>query len=98
MAPAPRLYTAGWFRTGATGAIPQCRADAKTLAARILSELTPEPARPGAKLFEHLPGITRYADWERIDAQERGNAPADRCRRKFPLTADLLRACNLQDA
>ncbi|MCA1336803.1 FAD-dependent oxidoreductase [Pseudooceanicola marinus] len=95
---ASRLYAAGWFRGGPTGAIPQCREEGQALAARILEEITPDPARPGRTLFAGREGIVDFDHWQQIDAQELAAAPDDRCRRKFARREDLLRPALPQDA
>lgn len=82
----------------ARGAIPHWRAEAQPLARRILQELRPDPARIGGAIFADLPDLVDFAGWQRIDAQERALAPADRCRRKISTWPELLRAATLQDA
>ncbi|WOI57860.1 FAD-dependent oxidoreductase [Palleronia sp. LCG004] len=86
---APGLYATGWFANGPSGAIPKARADAQTVAARLLAELRPDPARPGAALLASHEAKVDFSHWERIDARERAAATADRCRRKLTLTEIL---------
>lgn len=95
--PEPGLYTAGWFRRGPTGTIPQNRIEAQTLAGRILAELPTDPDKAGADILGGIAGVVTFADWERIDAAEIEAAPADRCRRKFTKHADFLRQIRHQE-
>lgn len=73
------LYATGWFRRGPRGTIPENRAEAQTLAARVLADVGEGAGKPG------LPtgGRVDYAGWKRIDAAEIAAAPADRCRQKI---------------
>lgn len=90
---APGLYAAGWFRRGPRGAIPDNRADAQALAARILSDIAAngaEPARPGRAALIGRRGIVGYDDWKKIDAAETANLPQDRCRIKIPTRPQML--------
>lgn len=91
---APGLYAAGWARRGPRGTIPDNRADAQALAARIAADLAAAPGRaPGAEaLGAHLAGAVGFDGWQRIDAAERAAAPAGRCRQKFATRAALLAA------
>ena len=88
----PGLYATGWFRRGPRGTIPENRADAQIVAARIAADLsrvqTPRPGR--AALAARLPGAVSHDGWLRIDQAERDRAPPDRCRLKFPDTDSLL--------
>ncbi|MGI3163165.1 FAD-dependent oxidoreductase [Pseudooceanicola sp. 200-1SW] len=93
-----RLYTAGWFRTGPTGALPQCREEGQALAARLLAEVTPDPARPGRARLADLPGVVDFDHWAQIDAHERAEAAPDRCRRKLARRDELLRPALSQNA
>lgn len=73
------LYATGWFRRGPRGTIPENRAEAQALAARVIADFGAGEGRPG------LPadGRVDYAGWKRIDAAELAGAAADRCRRKI---------------
>jgi ferredoxin--NADP+ reductase len=73
------LYATGWFRRGPRGTIPENRAEAQALAARVIADFDDTPGRPG------LPATGRvgYAGWKRIDAAEVAAAGADRCRKKI---------------
>lgn len=86
------FYHAGWRSYGPVGTIARSRLEATPLAERILSDLSPDPAKPGAAIFAALPGLTDFAAWERIDAAETARAGADRCRIKFPTLTELTTA------
>jgi len=89
----PGLYATGWFRRGPRGTIPDNRADAQTLAGRILADLAapPErPTRPGRAALGGLARAVSYDDWARIDAAEIAAAPPGRCRAKIATRAGLL--------
>jgi|TARA_A100001391_G_scaffold86805_1_gene57132 ferredoxin--NADP+ reductase len=81
----PGLYATGWFRRGPRGTIPENRADAQAVAARIAADLASvRSARPGRDgLAQLVPHATDYHGWQRIDAAERTDCPADRCRIKI---------------
>lgn len=87
---APGLYATGWFRRGPRGTIPDNRADAQALSARILSDLRPDPARPGAGVLQGLADVTDYAGWCRIDSAETATPPPGRCRAKIPTRDAML--------
>lgn len=74
-----RLYATGWFRRGPRGTIPENRAEAQALAARVLDDIGEGAGKPG------LPagGRVDYAGWKRIDAAELAAAAPDRCRQKI---------------
>lgn len=90
---APGLYATGWFRRGPTGTIPDNRADAQALAARILSDLPAlaQPGRPGRAALGHLPDLVDYEGWKRIDAAETATPPEGRIRAKIATRAEMLR-------
>ncbi len=89
---APGLYATGWIRRGPRGTIPENRADAAMVAARIAADLagvvTPRSGR--AVLSAHCPQAVDYAGWQRIDAAERRDCPPDRCRIKLKNRSDML--------
>lgn len=89
---APGLYATGWFRRGPTGTIPDNRADAQTLAARILTDLPArtDPTRKGHAALAHIPDLVDYAGWKRIDAAEIASPPDSRVRAKIADRATLL--------
>lgn len=89
---APGLYAAGWFRRGPRGTIPENRADAQAVAARIALDVAEAAgAKPGrAGLKARLPGAVDYAGWQRIDAAERETCPPARCRQKIPTIGRML--------
>jgi ferredoxin/flavodoxin---NADP+ reductase len=87
----PGLYATGWFRRGPRGTIPENRADAQALAARILGDLSADPAKPGRALFDGLGGIVDYDGWCRIDAAETAALPDGRCRAKIATRAEMAR-------
>lgn len=92
------LFAAGWFRRGPRGTIPDSRLEAQAMAARIVTELAPDPARPGGDVFSGLTGIVDYAGWQRIDAAELAAASPTRCRQKLPTKDALLRTAAKLDA
>jgi ferredoxin--NADP+ reductase len=75
----PGLYATGWFRRGPRGTIPDNRADAQGLVARILADLGDAPGKPGLAAARRT---VDYAGWKRIDEAEVAAATPDRCRRK----------------
>lgn len=90
---APGLYAAGWFRRGPRGTIPENRADAQAVAARIAADLGAGSGvhKPGrAALTARLPGAVDYAGWQRIDAAERAGCPEGRCRQKIATIGRML--------
>ncbi|WP_071675575.1 FAD-dependent oxidoreductase [Nioella nitratireducens] len=89
---APGLYAAGWFKRGPRGTIPDNRADAQAVAARILSdfERQPEAGKPGHAMWQGRGGIVNYADWQRIDRAELAGAADGRCRHKISTRAEML--------
>lgn len=87
---APGLFATGWFRKGPRGTIPENRADAQALAARILEGLVPDPAKTGSARISGLPDVTDYAGWCRIDKAETANPPPGRCRAKITTGEEML--------
>lgn len=94
---APGLYATGWFRRGPRGTIPDNRADARSLAERILGELTPDPAKPGADMLQDLDSVTDYDGWCRIDSAETANPPPGRCRAKITTREAMLTLARQED-
>lgn len=88
---APGLYATGWFRRGPRGTIPENRADAQALAARILNDLKTDPGKPGRAVLADLAEAVDYTGWTRIDAHETAAAPEGRCRAKITTRAEMLR-------
>ena len=88
----PGLYAAGWFRRGPRGTIPDNRADAQAVAARILSDLNSLPERAGAgrAMWQGRDGIVDYAGWQAIDTAELAAAVPGRCRRKIATRTEML--------
>lgn len=87
------LYAAGWFRRGPRGTIPDNRADAQLLAARILADLEAletAPERPGRDAFPQWAAAVCHDDWKRIDAAETAAPPPDRCRVKIASRQAML--------
>jgi ferredoxin--NADP+ reductase len=86
------LYATGWYRRGPRGTIPENRADAQAVAARIAADLAAAPtARSGrATLAARLPAAVPYEGWLRIDATERAASPSNRCRLKIADRAGML--------
>jgi ferredoxin--NADP+ reductase len=88
---APGLYATGWFRRGPRGTIPENRADAQLVAARIAADFPGPGGRPGrAALAARLPEAVDHAGWLRIDAAERNRCPPDRCRQKIASRSQML--------
>lgn len=89
---APGLYATGWFRRGPRGTIPENRADAQAVAARIAADLGEAPSqKPGrAGLAARLPAVVPYEGWQRIDAAERRSPAPGRCRQKIPSRQRML--------
>jgi ferredoxin--NADP+ reductase len=83
---APGLHAAGWRKRGPRGTIPENRADAQIVAARIAADLPATSAKPGL-----IPtGAVDFAGWKRIDAAETAAAPEGRVRAKITTLAGLL--------
>lgn len=91
----PGEYVTGWARRGPTGLLGANRPDGKEIAARVLAEVAPsDAARPD--LLETLSArgvpVVRFADWERLDAEERRlGAASGRPRQKVTDRATMLR-------
>ncbi|TDK41148.1 FAD-dependent oxidoreductase [Antarcticimicrobium luteum] len=94
---APGLYATGWFRRGPRGTIPDNRADAQALAARILDQLAPDPAKAGRAALAGLAQAVDYTGWTRIDAHEIKAAPEGRCRAKITTREEMLRLARHQE-
>ena len=88
----PGLYATGWYRRGPRGTIPENRADAQQVAARIVADLDGTTHRkPGRDaLIPLVPQAVSYAQWQAIDAAERAACPPDRCRQKLTTTDQML--------
>ncbi len=92
----PGLYRTGWAKRGPSGAIPENRACAKSVAEEIVADLAdgslvPDPAKHG---FAGLPARVReraisFAQWSTLDAHERATAGPERVRRKVTDHADM---------
>jgi ferredoxin--NADP+ reductase len=90
---APGLYATGWFRRGPRGTIPENRADAQTVAARIADDLgrSPPSGRPGrAAALALFPSAIGFAGWQCIDLAERDQCPPDRCRTKIASRQQMI--------
>jgi ferredoxin--NADP+ reductase len=87
------LYAAGWFRRGPRGTIPENRADSLALAARIVDDLeaAPETSRAGHEGLGLTCETVDHAGWQRLDAIEKAQAMAGRCRTKIQTRPDMLR-------
>lgn len=94
----PGLYAAGWFRRGPRGTIPENRADAQDLAKLILSDLAPDPGKPGRAILESTGTRVDYDAWRQIDAAETGAAPEGRCRAKISTREEMLRIAAKKEA
>ena len=99
---APREYTAGWIKRGATGVIGTNKPDAAETVQAMTEDLaaghTLAPAEPDAATLERLiqqrqPQVVSYADWLRLNEieVERGRARG-RPRVKFTRVDDMLAA------
>lgn len=88
----PGLYATGWLKRGPRGTIPENRADAQAVAARIAADLAGAPGgKPGREgLAALLPGAVGYAQWQRIDAAEKADCPEGRVRQKITTRARML--------
>ncbi|GAB1381557.1 FAD-dependent oxidoreductase [Pararhodobacter aggregans] len=88
---APGLYATGWLKRGPRGTIPENRADAQGVAARIAADLAAvAPGKTGRDgLMALVPGAVHYHQWQRIDAAERADCPDGRVRRKIPTIAQM---------
>ena len=93
----PGLYATGWFARGPRGTIPENRADAQALAARILEDLETLPKVEDADLFKGREGVVDYAGWSRIDAAETAQPPAGRVRTKIADREGLIAAARAPD-
>lgn len=94
---AERVYAAGWFLHGASGTIPHHRPLAQDTAALVLREMSPDPQRIGSALFDGLSQVVDYEGWQRIDAFETQQCPANRCRQKIPSSLDLIKIAAKRD-
>jgi ferredoxin/flavodoxin---NADP+ reductase len=83
---APGLYASGWRKRGPRGTIPENRADAQIVAARIAADLPQDAGKPGLI----PPGATDFTGWQRIDAAECAAAPPGRVRAKITTLPGLL--------
>jgi ferredoxin--NADP+ reductase len=93
----PGLYAAGWIKRGPSGIIGTNRADAVATVQSLLADLMHFAARPrsGADalsdLLVHHQPVVSYADWQRIDAEERlRGAAAGKPREKITRVSDML--------
>jgi ferredoxin--NADP+ reductase len=90
---APGLYATGWFRRGPRGTIPDNRADAQLLAARILADFEAMGTTAeglGRAAFPQWAAAVCYDGWKRIDAAETAAPPEDRCRVKIVSRETML--------
>jgi ferredoxin--NADP+ reductase len=93
---AERLYAVGWAARGASGVIPNNRADGLAVAKRIAAEVQPG-SRPGAAGLDALlleRGIRThgFAACKKIEAAEVAAATAPAPRRKFATIEEMLAA------
>ncbi|SDC07179.1 ferredoxin--NADP+ reductase [Mycolicibacterium neoaurum] len=83
----PNVYRVGWLSRGPHGAIPENRKDARAVVDTIIHDVAArrlEIGRPGYGALEPLlQEVITFADWQRIEAFERNEAPPGRCRRKI---------------
>ncbi len=80
----PRVFAAGWARTGPRGTIPSLRTASRALASEVEHAVAAATGRGGISSL-HLPNqkVTSFDDWVEIDAHEIASAPEDRCRKKI---------------
>lgn len=100
--PRPGEYTAGWIKRGPTGVIGTNKPDAAETVACMMEDLaasrTLTPAEPDPEAVERLvrdrqPQCLSYADWLRLDEQERARGAASgRPRVKFTRVEEMLAA------
>ena len=88
-------YVVGWAKRGPTGLIGSNRPDARETVAALLEDLAAAPPSPSEDLLPQLAQrgvrVVRFADWERLDAEElRRGAAQGRVREKFTSVADML--------
>ncbi len=88
------LYAAGWIMRGPTGVISSNRADGAAVAECIRTDF-PQGSKPGREAFnallrERAVRHVSYADWQKIDAAEIGNATPPAPRRKFVTVEEML--------
>ncbi|MFV0452312.1 MAG: NAD(P)-binding protein [Propioniciclava sp.] len=79
--PSPGEYVVGWIKRGAVGVIGTNKSDAAATVAHLLTDLAaglPEPTGPDAGRLLAQVGLvpSSFADWERIDAEERARGEA----------------------
>lgn len=86
---APGLYRTGWAKRGPSGAIPENRACAKSVADEIVADITSGalPVSPDTLGFNGLPAEVRdraigYQQWQVLDLHEREHAAPGRVRQK----------------
>ncbi len=88
------LYVTGWAGRGPSGTIPVNRAEAQRVAQRIAGELEDHGRGGGealaALLAQRGVEVVDHAGWHRIDAAEREQASAQRCRDKFDSVDAML--------
>jgi ferredoxin--NADP+ reductase len=81
------VYRVGWLSRGPRGAIPEIRKDAQRVVDAITDDVVSgrlEIGRPGfTAVASSLRNVVSFADWQRIEAFEKREAPPGRCRRKI---------------
>lgn len=94
--PCPQEYAAGWIKRGPIGVVGTNKSDAAETVAHLLDDLEQAPPRPhllDAHELMRARGFapTTLADWQRIDAAERGRGEAlGRERTKVSLWHELI--------
>lgn len=89
------LYTAGWFRRGPRGTIPENRTDAQSVARQIIADLNGKVNGDGKSGIEGLRAAYKnqyvsYESWLEIDKAEIAQAAPDRVRQKLLNRQDML--------
>ncbi|HET9933671.1 MAG TPA: hypothetical protein VFQ35_23360, partial [Polyangiaceae bacterium] len=99
--PVARSYVVGWIKRGPVGLLGTNKQDARETVAAMLedapSALGERSKRTPGSALQRLDerGVRRvtYADWQKIDAQERKlGAAMGKIREKFASVAELLQA------
>jgi ferredoxin--NADP+ reductase len=89
------LYCTGWFGKGASGTIPEHRAESRSVASAIVDDLSALPADVRKKGFAALPShvlekSVDFSGWKAVDAVELATAADGRYRRKIRERAEML--------
>jgi NADPH-dependent glutamate synthase beta subunit-like oxidoreductase len=88
------VYAVGWVKRGPTGTIGTNRPDGQGVAKNVLEDLS-DSGKPGraalsALLDERGARRVTYAEWLKMDAYEKENAPGEAPRAKLVTVAEML--------